>query len=282
MITPRTAPSLAITGATGAIGGLVARALAPEASLRLLVRDLDRAPDLDGCVVVRSSYDRPDDSLAGVETLFMVSASESADRLAQHLEFVDAATAAGVRHIVYTSFLGAAPDSTFTLARDHAATEQRIRDSGVAFTFLRDNFYADMFPLFAREDGVIRGPAGEGRVSAVARDDVARVATQVLRDPEAHAGATYDLTGPEAFTLTEAASTIARVTGRDVRFHDESIAEAYASRSRWDAPQWQYDAWVSTYTAIAAGELSAVSDDVERITGRRPQTLAEMLEAARG
>ena len=282
MITPRTAPSLAITGATGAIGGLVARAIAPEASLRLLVRDPDRAPGLDGCVVVRSSYDRPDDSLAGVETLFMVSASESADRLAQHLEFVDAAAAAGVRHIVYTSFLGAAPDSTFTLARDHAATEQRIRDSGVAFTFLRDNFYADMFPLFAGEDGVIRGPAGEGQVSAVARDDVARVATQVLRDPEAHAGATYDLTGPEAFTLTAAASTIARVTGRDVRFHDESIAEAYASRSRWDAPQWQYDAWVSTYTAIASGELSAVSDDVERITGRRPQTMAEMLEAARG
>jgi NAD(P)H dehydrogenase (quinone) len=281
MSTHHAAPSLAVTGATGAVGGLVARELAPEGSLRLLARDPDRAPHLDGTVVMRSSYDRPGDSLADVETLFMVSGSESADRLEQHLAFVDAAAAAGVRHIVYTSFLGASDDSTFTLARDHAATERGIRDSGVAFTFLRDNFYADVFPLFAGEEGVIRGPAGDGRVSAVARADVARVAAQVLRDPGAHAGAVYDLTGPEAFTLAEAASVITRVTGRDVRFHDETVDEAYESRRRWDAPQWQYDAWVSTYTAIASGELAAVSRDVERITCRPPLSLVQMLEAAR-
>ena len=83
------------------------------------------------------------------------------------------AVAAGVAHLVYTSFYGAAPDATFTLARDHWATEEHIRASGLAFTFLRDNLYADFLPLMADEHGVIRGPAGDGRVAAVAIDDVA-------------------------------------------------------------------------------------------------------------
>ena len=94
----------------------------------------------------------------------MVSAAESADRLDQHRTFIDAAAEAGVRHIVYTSFLGAAPDATFTLARDHWVTEEHIRASGLAFTFLRDSFYLDFLPALAGEDGVIRGPAGDGLV----------------------------------------------------------------------------------------------------------------------
>ena len=146
-------------------------------------------------------------------------------------------------------------------------------------TFLRDNFYLDFVPLMVGEDGVIRGPAGEGRLSAVARADVAAVAVEVLTDPATHAGATYTLTGPEAFTLTEAAAVVTEVTGRAVTFHDETIDEAYASRRRWEAPDWQYDAWVSTYTAIKVGEVAAVTDDVRRITGREATSLRELLAA---
>ena len=87
----------------------------------------------------------------------MVSASESADRLDQHFTFVDAAAAAGVRHIIYTSFVNAAPDAIFTLVRDHYATEQRIVDSGMACTFLRDNFYLDFMEPFAGERGLSPG-----------------------------------------------------------------------------------------------------------------------------
>ena len=157
----------------------------------------------------------------------MVSAAEAADRLDQHRAFVGAAAEAGVRHVVYTSFQGAAPDCTFTLGRDHWATEQAIRETGLACTFLRDSFYADFLPLMA-QDGVIRGPAGDGRVAAVAREDVAAVAAVVLADPGAHAGAAYDLTGPEALTLGEAAAVIAEVTGRPTRYVDETLEEAYA------------------------------------------------------
>jgi uncharacterized protein YbjT (DUF2867 family) len=219
-------------------------------------------------------------ALQGVRTLLMVSGSESADRLQQHRTFVDAAVDAGVEQIVYTSFFGASSDCTFTLGRDHWATEEHIRSRGTAFTFLRDNFYLDFLPLTVGEDGVIRGPAGEGRVSAVARADIARVAAAVLLDPESHRSATYDLTGPEALTLTEAAGIIGEATGREVTFHDESVDEAYESRRRWEAPDWQYDAWVSTYTAIAAGEVEGVSDDVRRLTGLAPMSLREMLTRA--
>lgn len=272
---------LGVTGSTGALGRLVARALSERGvEQRLLVRDPARAPELAGASLARTSYADPElarASLDGVTTLFMVSGAEAEDRLAQHRTFVDAAADAGVRHIVYTSFLGAAADCTFTLGRDHWATEEHIRARGLAHTFLRDSFYLDFLPELVGEDGVIRGPAGNGRVSAVTRADIARSAVAVLTDPAAHRDATYDLTGPEALSFAEVAALLTEHTGRTVTYHDESVEEAYASRLRWPAPQWQYDAWVSTYTAIAAGELATVTDHVERLTGRAPTGLASYL-----
>lgn len=274
-------PALAVTGSTGRLGGRVARRLADAGvAQRLVVRDPARAPELPATAVVQAAY--ADDeaaraALAGTEVLFMVSGSEAEDRVAQHTGFIDAAVAAGVRHIVYTSFLGAAAEATFTLGRDHWATEEHIRGTGLAFTFLRDNLYADFFPYLAGKDGVIRGPAGEGRVSAVAIDDIADVATAVLRDPAAHEGQVYDLTGPAAVTLEEAAELMTRVLGRPFAYHCESLDEAYESRAQYQAPPWQVEAWVSTYTAMAVGEVAALSDDVERVAGHAPLTLEQVL-----
>jgi NAD(P)H dehydrogenase (quinone) len=213
------------------------------------------------------------EALRGVETLFMVSAAEAPDRVDQHRSFVDAAVEAGVRHVVYTSFAGASADSVFTLGRDHFATEQHIRESGLAFTFLRDNFYLDLIPLFADEQGVLRGPAGDGRVAAVARADVAAVAAVVLLDHESHAGATYDLTGSEAFTLTEAAARLTALGGRSFTFVDETVDEAYESRRVFEPEPFQADAWVSTYTSMASGEVAQVTSSVRDLTGRDPVTL---------
>ena len=274
-------PELAVTGSTGAVGGLVARQLAGAGlAQRLLVRTVGRAPQLPGATVLPCSYADAGASLAaltGVRTLLMVSGSESADRVEQHRTFVEAARRAGVEHIVYTSFVAAAADATFTLGRDHHATEQAIRASGMGFTFLRDSLYLDFLPDMVGEDGAIRGPAGDGRLAAVARADVARVAAAVLQQPDHHRDVSYDLTGPEALTLAEAAEQIGRAQGREVTFSDETLSEAYASRASYGAPDWQVDAWVSTYTAIATGELATVSGDVERVTGRRPVSLAELL-----
>jgi uncharacterized protein YbjT (DUF2867 family) len=279
-----TAGLIGITGATGRLGGRVARRLA-EAGVdqRLLVRDPSRAPGLPGAVAQRTTFENTEavrTALTGVSTLLMVSASEHPDRRAQHLSFVDAAAAAGVRHLVYTSFAGAAPDCTFTLGRDHWATEEHVRASGMSFTLLRDNLYADFLVGMAGEDGAIRGPAGDGRVAAVAMDDVADSAAAVLLDPAAHAGATYTLTGPEALTLDEVAAILSTALRRPVVYVRETVEEAYASRASYGAPQWQLDAWVSSYTSVANGEMAEVTDDVQRLTGHPATSLAELL--ARG
>jgi NAD(P)H dehydrogenase (quinone) len=272
---------LGITGSTGRLGGRVARKLAAaRVPQRLLVREPSRAPELAGATVVPGSYadkGAVTAALEGLRTVLMVSASESPDRMDHHRAFIDAAAAAGVQHVVYVSFYGAAPDCTFTLGRDHYATEEYLRASGMAFTFLRDNLYADFFPAMVGEDGVIRGPAADGRVAAVAQDDIAQAAFAVLLVPDAHAGATYSLTGPEALTLDEVAAVLTEAQGRPVSYHPETEPEAYASRAVYGAPDWQLDAWVSTYTAIAAGELAGVTGDVQRLAGYPATSLADLL-----
>jgi NAD(P)H dehydrogenase (quinone) len=271
---------IGVTGATGQLGGRVARRLATAGvPQRLVVRDPARAPELRLAEVAQASYgDKAAllNALDGVDSLFLVSASESADRLSLHQATVDAAVAAGVRRIVYTSFVRVAPDATFTFARDHWYTEEHLRAAGVDFTFLRDNMYLDFIPVLVEEDDVIRGPAGDGRVAAVARDDVAAVAERVLLD-DGHSGQAYDLTGPEAFTLTEAAHQLSVAWGRPVRYEAETLDEAYRSRERYGAPAWAVAGWVTNYAAIASGELSGVSSAVEDLTGHPPIGLADYL-----
>ncbi|MFB0833705.1 NAD(P)H-binding protein [Arthrobacter halodurans] len=301
MTTPPPPSPVAVAGATGEVGSGAARALAGRVPLRLLGRDAARtraaAEALRGGAAASGhevGWDTArygdagaaERALRGAGVLLMVSAAETAGRLDEHRTFIDAAARAGVRHVVYTSFFGAAPDAVFTLARDHFHTEEHLKASGMGWTILRDNFYQDVFPLFVGEDGALRGPAGTGRVSAVARDDVAACAAVVLLDTAAalaagraaaHAGRTYALTGPEAFTLAEAAAEIAAATGRPAVFRDETTAEAYASRAAYGAPPWQVDAWVSTYTAIASGDLAEVTGDVATLLGRPARPLARTL-----
>ena len=271
---------IAVTGSTGVVGGKVARTLSSEGvPLVLPVRSPDRAQQLPEAVIREASYADSEanvEALAGVDVVFMVSAAEEEDRVATHRSFIDAAQQAGVRHIVYTSFFGASPDAAFLLGRDHWHTEEYLRASGLSWTFLRDNLYLEAVPAFA-EDGAIRGPAGDGRLSAVSQSDVAASAAAILRDPDAHAGKSYDLTGPEAFTLTEAAALITELTPATVRFVDETHEEALASRAHHGAPEWEVEAWISTYTAIARGELAGVTSDVERLTGRPPLSLRDLL-----
>jgi NAD(P)H dehydrogenase (quinone) len=276
---------LAVTGSTGAVGGRVAGALADLGiEQRLIVRSAERAPRLDGAEVreVSGGYADPAgfrEALEGVGTLFLVSAEEAQDRVAQHKAAVRAAKEAGVERIVYTSFLGAAPDSTFLLGRDHWATEAAIREAGLTFTFLRDSFYMDFIPYFAGPERTFRGPAGNGRLSPVSRDDVAAVAVQVLSTPGAHDKATYGLTGPELFTLTEAAERLGRYTGETYSYVEETNEEAWESRRQSGAADWMIEGWISTYVAIAEGSLDRVSGDVEAVTGRPPMTLEQTLDA---
>ena len=271
---------IAVTGASGGIGGRVARALAAEgAPLRLVVRDASRAPDLDAEMAVASYRDGAAmrAALEDADTVYLVSAGESADRVAEHFSAVDAAVAAGVRRLVYVSFMGAAPDTAFTFARDHAATEERIRASGLEHTFLRSCMYAEYVPVFASPDGVIRGPARPRRAAFVGRDDVADVATAVLRAPDGHAGRTYDVTGPVALTLDEAAAIVSEAAGRAVVYERETLEQARESRRPSGAPDWEIEGWVTSYAALPAGDLEPPSGTVQQILDRPPRSLADVL-----
>lgn len=276
-------PRIAIGGATGQIGGRVARLLADRGETqRLIVRDAARAPQLTGATAAEvGGYEDLEGmtaALDGVETFLLVPGHETSDRVNAHRVAIDAAVRAGVRRIVQLSFVGAAEDATFTYARHHWATEQDLKASGLRWTIAHMNFYLDVLPQFVLPSGDLAGPAGDGRVAAVARDDVAAAVAEVLA-AEGHDGRTYELTGPEALTLSEVAVTMARQSGRTITYLRETVEEAYASRAHYEATDVEREGWVTTYTAIAAGELAKVSADVEALTGRPSQSLAKWLAA---
>lgn len=274
---------IGITGATGVVGSKVAQKLSEKSiKQRLIVRDLERAPKIEGADIVQTGgyIDKAGmtEALKGVDTLFFVSGHFSDDRLRDHKSAVDAAVAAGVTHIVYLSFLNAVADAVFIAAREHFHTEEYIRAQGVDFTFLRPGLYADLVPTrFVAEDATLRGPAGNGRVSYIARDDIIDVAT-VLLSEEGHQDKTYNITGREAISLYEVADLLSEFSGRKCTFYNETIEEAKESRAIYNAPQETVAIWISSYTSIAAGEVALVSDDVERLTGHPPQTMREFLQ----
>jgi NAD(P)H dehydrogenase (quinone) len=303
---------LAVTGATGQVGGRVAARLAKLGiKQRLIVRDPGRAPRLPGVEIVpASSYGDAvamGKALVGVKTLFLVAARDRFgvaqnaaldnkptppyDRVQQQLTAIDAAAAVGVQHIVYLSALNAAEDATFVLAHDHFRTEEHIRGLGISFTFLRMNLYTDMVPFYVSAEGSIRAPAGEGRVSWMTRDDLADVAVAVLTG-SGHEGHTYDVTGPEALTMTETAERLSSVTGRKITYRAQTPHDARASHrtsgfEKFEADRiartgrgfsdYDIEVFVTHFLQIATGELATVSDTVAKLTGHPAQSLADYL-----
>ena len=273
---------IAVTGVTGNLGGMVSR-LCKENGIKVrnLARNKKKAEKMGFSDVFKSSYDKSEDtikSLEGIDVLFMVSGSENPNRIQQHKDFIDVAKIAGVSHIIYLSFYNASKNSVFTLARDHFATEEYIKENDFKYTFLRDNFYADFFVNLCREYGEIKGPAGNGKVSVVVRSDVSEVAAKILENPEKWENQTLNMTGPEELTMEEITKLVSKYLGKEIKYIPETVDEAYESRKIWKAEQWEYDSWVSTYTAIAEGEQAGISNDIEKVLGRKATSLMEYLK----
>jgi NAD(P)H dehydrogenase (quinone) len=304
---------LAVTGVTGRVGSRVAARLArlgfPQ---RLIVRDPSRMPSLPGAEVFRiASYADPaamGKALSGVDTMFLVSAHDlmsvigkaednqqpvpSYNRLHQHISAVSAAVAAGVKRIVYLSFLNATPDATFILSREHYQTEEFIQSTGVGFTFLRQGLFMDRVPAHVMSDDVIRACAGEGRASWTDHDDIADVAVAVMTG-DGHDGRIYDVTGPEALTMAQTAEHLSAVIGRKITYHSQTPHEvrAYRNTSRLvdiemnrravtgrGMTDIEVEGWVTHYLQIATGEAGVVSDTVPRLTGHPAQNLRDYLK----
>ncbi|MBE9375263.1 NAD(P)H-binding protein [Saccharopolyspora sp. HNM0983] len=266
-------PAVAVTGATGALGGRVAARLAQRGVPQLLVgRDPARLPELPGAERrgPAAYLDTADmrTALDGASTLVLVSAHPTGRRLEEHASAVEAAAAVGVQRVLYVSLLGASPTATYRNARDHWLTEQYLAGSGVRHTVLRAGFYASTPAALADDELVVRGPGGTGRVAFVTHDDLAAViAALAAEDGTEHDSSILEVTGPEALTLAEGVQRIAEATGRPYRYVPETLEDAFAWRWRRGESGAQIEAWISWYQAIAGGELSAVTDAVSRITG---------------
>jgi NAD(P)H dehydrogenase (quinone) len=280
----------AVTGATGHLGRLAVHDLlargVPASDVVALVRTPARAADLAGAgVQVREGdYDRPQTlatALAGVDRLLLVSGSEIGRRLPQHQAVIDAAAAAGVSRIVYTSLLGA-DTTSLPIAAEHVATEQALAASGIPFTVLRNGWYTENYTGQLQQhlaSGTILSATGHGRISAATRADYATAAVTALTSPEQATGTVHELGGP-AFTLDDLAATITEVTGTPVT-HRDLPADQYAGALQAAGLDEATTGFLTVVdTAISAGDLHTDSDALTRLLGRPATPLADAVRAA--
>ena len=271
-----------ISGAGGNLGRLVAERLAHHDDVVLGTRD----PGANGPAGRRIDFDDPAtlaDGFDGVTTLLLISAGYAEDDVVirRHGAAVDAAERAGVRTIVYTSLSAAGDHLTYALA--HRWTERRLRRSQVSSVVLRNGLYTELLLDLTTPgaDGVITAPLGSGRLAAVAREDLADVAARVTRDPQAHAGRTYELVGAEAIGAAEVAAHLSRVRGTPVTYRPAALAQARSTLEADPALQsFQVPMVCSTYSAIAAGFLADTAGDLPALLGAAPRPLGSVQHAA--
>jgi NAD(P)H dehydrogenase (quinone) len=291
-----------VTGASGQFGGAAAEQLMQLCAAEDLIL-LSRTPDNlasfaeRGADVRRADFDDPASlhpAMAGGERMLLISTVRVGSRVEQHTAAVEAAKAAGVKHVVYTSLLGVrTPRNPSVEGLDHIATERMIEASGLAWTHLRNSLYAEAVATAMAIPALLAGHkpenSGEGRVPIVSRDDCVATAVGVLTQ-DGHADKAYDVTGPEMWTLPGAMALVAEMAGKPIVVEpvDDQGMYAYfdslgvprkASDIMPDGPiPWASEGMVTFGQSIREGFMDVESEDVERITGKRPRTLRSVFE----
>ncbi|KJS61572.1 SDR family oxidoreductase [Streptomyces rubellomurinus] len=278
-----------VTGATGQLGRLVVEGLlatVPASEVAVAVRSAEKAADLAarGVAVRVVDYDRPE-SLAGAfaagDRVLLISGNELGRRIPQHRAVVEAAAAAGVALLAYTSILGAA---TFRLADEHKATEELVRASGLPYVLLRNGWYAENYLDDAAgtvERGVVLGSAGDGRVAGAPRRDYAAAAVAVLTG-EGHENTVYELSGDTAWSLGELAAELAQASGRRVEHRNVPAPDHLAALVGAGLSEGFAEVLVDVDAGIARGELAGTPGDLARLIGRPTVPLAVSVRAALG
>lgn len=277
---------IGITGATGQLGQLVLEKLKEKISsdeIVALVRTPEKAAGL-GVEAREFDYTKPEilvGSLAGIDRLLLISASELGKRVEQHGNVIEAAKAAGVKSIVYTSLLHA-DTSSLNLAGEHLATEAALKESGIPYTILRNGWYTENYTgsiAGALAGGAFAGSAGDGKISSAARVDYAEAAAVVLAG-QGHEGKVYELSGDEAYTLTDLAAEISRQTGKDIPYMnlpEEKYAEALKG---FGLPDFFADAIAGWDTGASKGDLYDDGDQLSKLIGRPTTSLADAVAQA--
>ncbi|MGO4290914.1 SDR family oxidoreductase [Chitinophaga sp. RAB17] len=279
--------NILITGATGNIGTTLAKQLSAQGiPFRAMVRTTDdqaRALHaLPGAEAVIGDFNNPDSvasALQGIEKAFLLTnSSEQAEKLQS--DFVDVARHAGVQHIVKLSQLHAAPQSPVRFLRYHAAVEQKIRESGIDYTFLRPNLF--MQGLLGFRDPIIQqgkffATAGEAPISLVDIRDIAEIAATALSTP-GHAGKIYDITGPESLTHQELATKLSIALGRTITYVNVSPDQLLQALLQAGFPLWQAEGLIEDYAHYARGEAAAISPAVQQLTGHAPRNFDHFIQ----
>lgn len=297
--------SLIVTGASGQFGRLVTELLLrkiPAAELTLVTRH-PRALELTaerGAHVRYGDFDDPDSlrkAFAGGKHMLMISTLSVGRRAQQHQRAIDAAIAAGVRHIAYTSSGGLHPDNPAMVVRDHIGTEQALAHSGIAYTILRDSLYAEVAATQiaprAISIGKWIGSAADGRVGFVSKRDCVAVAATVLTTP-GHEGKTYEITGPELLSFRDVAVLASKIVARPIEYVVISDDEMRAMLTAAGVPKEYVEGLniagigtsssediVSYERGIREGYFAVLSDHVRQILGRPPMTVRDVLLAHR-
>lgn len=288
MATPE---NIVVTGATGQLGRLVIAELqniAPQAHVIGLVRNQAAAKDLaDRGVELRvADYDDPaavTAAIAGADKVLLISSSEIGRRAQQHRSVIDAAKAAGVKLLAYTSILHA-DTNPMALAAEHRATEAYIRSAGIPFALLRNGWYTENYTgniAAAVQHGAVLGAARDGRISSAARADFAAAAAAVLTgDAKSRAGKIYELAGDDAFTLSEYAAEIARQSGKPVVYKDLPEDTYKTALLGFGLPEALAAVLADSEAKAAAGALYDDSHDLSRLIGRPTTPLAKSIASA--
>lgn len=286
-----------ISGASGDLGKKVTHFLLEHisaASLILLTRNptaLD-AESSSGLMVRHADFSHPESlpgAFQGGDILLLISTPSAGNRVEQHQNAIHAAHVAGIKHIVYTSCCGIQPQNPSLICQQHYATEQALRDSGLTFTLLRNSWYADVIPQYLiptmLRSGSFIASMGAGVIAPVAKDDCARVAATVLADPEHHAQATYEVTGPELLTCADIARICSIATGRNLDYRDDTshkerqnLSAELGNLSPEQAAAWGSEEMLTFELAIRQQFLSICSHHVQQITGKRALSVAEVIE----
>lgn len=282
--------TILVTGATGQLGRLVvdnllARGVEPSA-IRAGARDIAKAADLAdrGVQVVALDYDAPETVAAavdGVDALLLISSSEVGKRAAQHQVVIDAARAAGVKKLVYTS-ASKATTSDLVLAPEHKATEKAIVASGIPAVILRNNWYTENYVADvarAKETGTIAASVGEGRVASASRIDYAEAAAVALTQ-DGHIGQVYELGGDVAWSFEELAAAASELTGREVRYTPLTTAEHAVALEAAGLDAGTVGFVTALDANIRDGALAETDGTLSRLLGRPTTPLDEGLRAA--
>ena len=278
---------IAITGATGQLGQHVIENLlktVPASQIVAIVRNPAKATALSQQGITVRQADYSDETaftraLQGVDKLLLISSSEVGQRAAQHRNVINAAKAANVKFIAYTSLLHA-DTSPLGLADEHVATEKMLAESGIAYALLRNGWYTENYLASAPaalEHGVFIGAADEGKIASATRADYAAAAARVISE-DGHAGKTYELAGDAGWTLSQLAAELAKQSGKKVVYQNLSEADFAAALKGVGLPAGLADMLADSDTGASKGGLFDDSHTLSKLIGRPTTSLADSVK----